>query len=82
MLFAKSMVEKQYYLQQQVPTDFDMVLRGFNFCNLCLPQLYPDSSYASMKKSAQMYESIERFLNVCFERKEVPEQEMTLHKGD
>lgn len=44
-------------------------------------QLFPDADYETMQRSPHMYESIDKFLNTCFDRREMPERDLTLHKG-
>jgi hypothetical protein len=46
------------------------------------PQLYPDADYKTLQQTRQMYESVDKFINDCFDRRILPEIDMTLHKGE
>jgi hypothetical protein len=46
------------------------------------PQLYPDADYKTLQHTRQMYESVDKFINDCFDRRILPEIDMTLHKGE
>lgn len=44
-------------------------------------QIYPDATFEDMARDPQMYESIDKFLNACYDRRVMPELDNTLHKG-
>lgn len=82
MLFAKAMVKKRFPFQQQVQVKGRLHFLWYCITGLVMLQLFPDATYEDMMRNAQMYESIDKFLNACFDRRQMPELDTTLHKGD
>lgn len=71
-------LEEKYHVTHSMLIAKNLIEKRFSFQQ----QLYPDANYQSMLRNAQMYESIDKFLNGCYDGREMPEQDNTLHKGE
>ncbi|XP_046645659.1 prolyl endopeptidase FAP-like isoform X1 [Daphnia pulicaria] len=71
-------LEEKYHVTHSMLIAKSLIEKRFSFQQ----QLYPDANYQMMLRNAQMYESIDIFLNGCYDGREMPELDNTLHKGD
>nr|CAH0102070.1 unnamed protein product [Daphnia galeata] len=69
-------LEEKYHVTHSMLIAKNLIEKRFSFQQ----QLYPDANYQMMLRNAQMYESIDKFLNGCYDGREMPELDNTLHK--
>ena len=62
-------------------TETKIMIPFFSYFVLYL-QLFPDFDYPAMKRNYQMYESIDKFINDCYDRRTAPETDPMFHKGE